>query len=74
MTNEVLFKETWRDIPGYEGIYIINNKGAIRTLCRKFKDKWNRDYVVKETGIKYQNIYESIKKNKKAGGYMWKYA
>lgn len=52
MKKEGLVKEIWRDIPGYEGIYIINDRGVIRTLFREFKDVWNRNYIVEEKILK----------------------
>ena len=34
-----MMKETWKDIPGYEGYYQINNLGQVRSLPRRTRVK-----------------------------------
>ena len=36
-------KETWKDIPGYEGLYQVSDLGRVRSLDRDVKDsRWGR--------------------------------
>lgn len=36
-------KETWKDIPGYEGLYQVSDLGRVRSLDREVKDsRWGR--------------------------------
>lgn len=39
--------EVWKDIPGYEELYEINNIGKIKTKERTFVDKMGRNYLKK---------------------------
>lgn len=49
----------WKDIPGYEGVYEINQSGQIRRI---------------ETGMEITHIPACCKgKRKSANGYRWKY-
>ena len=38
--------EIWKDIPGYEGMYQVSNKGRVKSLTRivKYKDGRERHY------------------------------
>ncbi len=31
--------EEWRDVPGYEGLYMVSNKGNVKSLQRTAKSK-----------------------------------
>ncbi len=43
MNIEKRYKEIWRDIPNYEGIYEVSNKCRVRTVKRfKMKGKKNK--------------------------------
>jgi hypothetical protein len=43
-----MFKEIWKDIQGYEGIYQVSNLGNVKSLARKVKCKNNMMMPVKE--------------------------
>lgn len=51
-------KEIWRDIPGYEGLYQVNQWGDIFSLYTSKKLKWS----IHKDGYKQYNLH----KNKKA--------
>jgi len=40
-------KETWKDIPGYEGYYQASNLGRIRSVDRYIKTQWKTDRFCK---------------------------
>lgn len=42
---ELLVNETWRDIPGYEGLYQVSSRGCVRSISRmiKTRDRWGND-------------------------------
>lgn len=48
-------KEAWKDIKGFEGIYKISNKGNVKSLPRKRKDKnGNPTIKVNEKVLKFK--------------------
>ena len=47
-------KEEWKDIPGYEGIYLVSNLGRIKSLSRKVKSKGTGFYFSKERLLRQQ--------------------
>lgn len=51
--------EIWKDIPGYEGLYQVSNKGRIKALSRLRKNgRFRKEQVLKNTECKG---YEKIK-------------
>lgn len=41
-------KEVWKDIPKYEGYYMVSNKGRIKSLQRTIIDSLGRIQTIKE--------------------------
>ena len=38
MTNgRVMISEVWKDVPGYEGLYMVSNMGRVRALAKQLK-------------------------------------
>lgn len=46
--GEVIAKEIWKDIKGYEGLYQISNKGRVKSLARVIKRNNGRELPLKE--------------------------
>lgn len=38
--------EQWRSVKGYEGKYIVSNKGNVMSVPRTYIDKLGRDYLI----------------------------
>lgn len=47
-------KEDWKDVPEYEGIYMVSNKGRIKSLLRVIKQE-NYERSIKERIMKLSN-------------------
>ena len=45
-------KETWRDIPDYEGLYQVSTLGRIKSLERKIIRSNGRVFTIKEKILK----------------------
>lgn len=45
-------KETWKAIPGYEGLYEVSDLGRVRSLGREFIDKMGRLRIFKSKILK----------------------
>jgi len=61
-------KEIWKDIPGYEGLYQVNNLGRIKSLSRRLKAKPKRiiqERILKERIDRHGYIKVNIYKNGK---------
>jgi hypothetical protein len=41
-------KEIWRDVVGYEGSYLVSNRGNVKALNRVYTDKHGVEYFRKE--------------------------
>ena len=46
-------KETWKDIPGYEGVYQASSLGRIKSLDREQADKFGKVYKYKSKLLKH---------------------
>ncbi|MFO1442814.1 NUMOD4 motif-containing HNH endonuclease [Bacillus sp. Bva_UNVM-123] len=58
-------KEIWKDVVGYEGIYIVSNLGRMKSLERKVRNNLNGGLrTIKES---YLNTYTKENKYKKVG-------
>lgn len=44
--------EEWRDIPGYEGLYAVSNKGSVKSLSKIKTSYGNRTFVTKDKVLK----------------------
>lgn len=81
-------KEIWKDIPGYENLYQVSNKGRIKSLYNYKRNGTNilvprlkRGYYtigLRKNGIRkwVGNIVSCCKGNSKYSkvkGYIWKY-
>lgn len=57
--------ENWKYIEGYEGKYMISDKGRVKSCEYKFKDSLGREYTNKPRIIKcaYKNSRKALKKN-----------
>lgn len=73
------FLEEWKDIPGYEGIYLISNYGRVKNLGESFvsKDKKENDgskilkKVIHPNGYCYANISKKgVKKSLRVHKYV----
>jgi hypothetical protein len=53
-------KETWKDIPGYEGLYQISNLGRVKSLARRIDHKFTGFSTYKERILK-QNLSNTNK-------------
>lgn len=49
-----MYKEEWRDVPGFEGLYLVSNYGKIKSYPRKC---WNGSgfFILKERIMKVQD-------------------
>lgn len=52
MDNLQLLYEDWRYVPGFEGIYLISNRGRIQSLPRNFSDTIGRQWKVKGRALR----------------------
>lgn len=50
-------KEVWKDIPGYEGLYLVNQWGDIYSLYTNRKLKWS----IHKDGYKIYNLHKDKK-------------
>lgn len=50
----------WKDIPGYEGLYRISNKGEVKSLKRKV-NKWRGKRTVRERVLKQDTNIDGYK-------------
>lgn len=70
-------KEIWKDIPGYEGIYVVSSFGRIRNLvsgkytgltrieyCKKYREN-NKEYFKEYRKDYYQSNKERLKEQSK---------
>jgi len=57
--------ENWKYIEGYEGKYMISDKGRVKSCEYKFRDSLGREYINKPQIIKgnYSNSRKALKKN-----------
>ena len=46
--------EIWKDIKGYEGLYMISNLGRIKSLSKQKRSKTQTNYITKEKILKPQ--------------------
>jgi hypothetical protein len=60
--SKTLFKEEWKDIKGYEGLYQVSNLGRVKSL--KFKGK-NRELILSQGKQSNGYLFVSLVKNKK---------
>lgn len=65
MGKEFRLKETWKDIAGYEGFYLVSNFGRIKSVAinRKYGKKTNRTIYCKPNIIKSGYCYTQLCKN-----------
>lgn len=68
------YKEEWRDIPDYEGLYQVSCFGRVKSLPRYVKCKGNSLKLKKESflqpGISHNGYYfVNLRKNKKSYGF-----
>lgn len=62
--------EIWKDIKGYEGLYMVSNLGRVKNLPRNNTIKKER--ILKQGNV-YKNITEAyIALNKKVSGNIYK--
>lgn len=66
--------EIWRDIPEYEGKYMVSNLGRIKSLSRMVWSTNNRQYIKPEQIMRpkttaYGYYYLNLRKNGKSVGY-----
>lgn len=57
--KSILFKEEWKDITGYEGLYQVSNLGRIKSLDRYIKGRNNCDRLIKGQIINTYSISNS---------------
>lgn len=57
--------ENWKYIKGYEGKYMVSDKGRVKSCEYKFRDSLGREYINKPQIIKgyYGNSRKALKKN-----------
>ena len=60
-SEETSMNEVWKDIKGYEGLYLVSNKGRIKSLERIVIRKNGRKQTIRKNGRK-QTIRERILK------------
>lgn len=46
MSNLIQDSEIWKDIPNYEGIYQISNKGRVKSILKNGVGRKKRDYIL----------------------------
>lgn len=66
-------KETWRDVPGYEGLYQVSDKGNVKSLSREM---WNgkgyylrEEKIIKQSEDKHGRMVLGLYKNKNRKNY-----
>ena len=72
-----MYKEIWKDIEGYEGLYQISNLGNVRSLDRvrkqfnhngiakiKYKGRTLKKQLQKQTGYNTVTLYDNSRKGK----------
>lgn len=47
-------EEVWRDVPGFEGLYVVSNYGRVKALSRIKRGKGNCVYMTRERILKPQ--------------------
>ena len=57
----IIRKEIWKDVPGYEGIYIVSNLGNLKSLDR---------YITRNDGITYLKRGKIIQPVENKDGYL----
>ena len=67
-------KETWRDIPGYEGLYQVSDKGRVRSLDRYIeysngKLVFYKGKIIKQNEDKHGRMLLRLSKNKNRKSY-----
>ena len=60
-------KEEWKDIPGYEKLYQVSNKGRVKSLIR-----WNgsQNRILQPATKKDRHLHVCLYKNKKGKMYL----
>ena len=49
-------QEIWKPIPGYEDLYEVSNKGQIRSICKRYKNKGNLKQRPNNKGYMYVTL------------------
>ena len=67
-------KETWRDIPGYEGLYQVSDSGRVRSLDRYIeysngKLVFYKSKIIKQSEDKHGRMVLGLYKNKNRKNY-----
>jgi len=48
-------EEIWKDIKGYEGLYVVSNIGNVKSMPHKKRSRFGSFYVSKERSLKKSN-------------------